>query len=83
VVSVQCQYLSSHLCLLLLSYVYFDFLVYIQDLGGIDEPFVIDCYDWDADGVHSLIGKLTTTFREFTFGPVQLALINPRKFGRY
>lgn len=33
--------------------------------------------------MHSLIGSLTTTFREFTFGPVQIALINPRKVGRY
>lgn len=37
----------------------------------------------DADGVHDLIGKLTTTFREFTFGPFDFGLINKNKEGRY
>lgn len=35
----------------------------------------------DADGIHDLIGSVTTTFREFTFGSYQLPLINPKKAG--
>ncbi len=36
----------------------------------------------DADGVHDAIGTVTTTFREFTFGAFDFALINKAKFGR-
>lgn len=30
-------------------------------------------------GFHELIGSVTTTFREFTFGPYEFGLINPKK----
>lgn len=53
------------------------------DLGGMDNDVVIECYDWNANGFHDLIGKTTTTFREFTFGSFQFALVNPKKVGRY
>ena len=36
----------------------------------------------DADGVHDYIGKVTTTFREFTFGPFDFGLNNKNKEGR-
>ena len=36
----------------------------------------------DADGIHSLIGEVVTTFREFTFGSFQFALRNPKKLDR-
>jgi C2 domain len=64
---------------------------------GVDEPFCIflfclitiyltdvgiEVFDWDKDGIHELIGKFTTTLREFTFGNVQFGLKNPEKEGR-
>ncbi len=55
----------------------------IADVGGMDGLFTVECYDWDADGRHDLIGKVTTTFREFTFGSTQLALLDPEKIGKY
>jgi Ca2+-dependent lipid-binding protein len=51
-------------------------------VGGIDTLFTINCYDWDKDGGHDLIGTLTTTLRDLTFGPTAIALINPSKVGR-
>lgn len=54
----------------------------LADVGGMDGLFTIECYDWDADGSHDLIGKAITTFREFTFGSVQLALLDPEQAGR-
>ena len=52
-------------------------------VGGLDTIFTINCYDWDADGSHDLIGRVTTTLRDFTFGPFDIALINPEKQGKY
>jgi hypothetical protein len=58
------------------------FEINLEDVGGMDGLFTVECYDWDADGSHDLIGIVTTTFRQFTFGSVQLALIDPEKAGR-
>ena len=52
-------------------------------LTNIDTFFTINCFDWDKDGAHDLIGSLSTTLREFTFGPVQLPLVDPAMVGRY
>lgn len=27
----------------------------VEELGGIDYPFIIRCYDWDEDGGHDSI----------------------------
>ncbi|KAH3756955.1 hypothetical protein Pelo_11264 [Pelomyxa schiedti] len=55
------------------------FMLNLSDIGGVDSPFTITVYDWDADGAHDLIGRLTTTYREWMFGPYQQALVNPSK----
>lgn len=52
-------------------------------VGGMDALFTIRCFDWDANGAHDLIGECETTIRDLTLGPVQLALVNPNKRGRY
>lgn len=59
------------------------FALSMGDVGGLDGPITISCYDWESDGSNPLIGSLTTTCREFTFGPVQLPLINSSKSSRY
>src|SRR5271163_531304 len=59
------------------------FSISVAELGGLDSLLTIDCYDWEKDGANQLIGSLTTTLREFMFGPVQLALVNPEKVGKY
>jgi hypothetical protein len=48
-----------------------------------DTFFTINCFDWDKDGSHDLIGSLHTTLREFTFGPVQMPLVDPEMVGKY
>lgn len=58
------------------------FALGVADVGGWDAELTITCYDWDKDGSHDLIGTLTTNLREFSLGPVSLALINPSKVGR-
>ncbi len=52
-------------------------------VGGFDTVFTVNCYDWDKDGSHDLIGSFETTLRDFSFGPMQVALVNPAKLGRY
>lgn len=59
------------------------FALNVAELGGLDASFTIDCYDWEKGGANQLIGSVTTTIRDFMFGPVQLALINPDKVGKY
>lgn len=27
----------------------------VDELGGVDKPFIIKCYDWDEDGGHDSI----------------------------
>jgi hypothetical protein len=58
------------------------FVLNLQDLGGIDKPFHIQVLDCDADGNHALIGSVTTTLREWTFGVYQEGLVNSSKVGR-
>lgn len=58
------------------------FALGVADVGGLDGEFTITCFDWDKDGGHDLIGTVTTTLREFSLGPVTLALVNPSKVGR-
>lgn len=45
-------------------------------IGGIDKPFAISVFDWDLNGSHDLIGSLTTTIREWSFGPWQQAILD-------
>ncbi len=59
------------------------FILGVEDVGGLDSEITFDCYDWEADGSNPLIGSLTTTLREFMFGPVQLPLVHPNKKGGY
>ena len=54
----------------------------VTALGGLDSPFTVVVYDWDADAVHEEIGRFTTTVREWTFGSYTHALINSSKKGR-
>jgi hypothetical protein len=66
-----------------LSPIWEPFALSVADVGGIDGEITITCYDWDKDGAHNLIGTVTTNLREFSLGPVALALVNPAKVGRY
>jgi hypothetical protein len=50
----------------------------VEMLGGLDKSFDVIVYDWNENG-HDLIGQFTTTLREWTFGSIQTALINPSK----
>lgn len=59
------------------------FTLNTYEVGGIDGEFTITVFDWEKDGAHVVIGKHTTTLREFTFGPFQYPLINVEKAGRY
>ncbi len=48
-------------------------------IEGIDSYFLVQCYRWNKDGAHELIGAARTTLREFTLGAAQLALQSPEK----
>eukprot|EP00300_Choanocystis_sp_HF-7_P023988 c25381_g1_i1.p1 GENE.c25381_g1_i1~~c25381_g1_i1.p1 ORF type:complete len:553 (+),score=122.76 c25381_g1_i1:34-1692(+) len=46
----------------------------------VDEPIVIECYDWDSDGSRDFIGGLQTTTRSLIeMNPANFALTNPKK----
>ncbi|XP_032242056.1 copine-8 isoform X2 [Nematostella vectensis] len=48
--------------------------------GDIDRSIRIECYDWDRDGSHDLIGIFSTTLRELTSNPnLTFELKNPKK----
>jgi len=51
------------------------FQLNIGDFGGhVDAEFVVDVFDIDPNGTTTLIGSVSSTFREWTFGPFQQAL---------
>lgn len=48
--------------------------------GDYDRSIVIECYDYDRDGSHDLIGASQTTLKELSTGSCQqFELINPKK----
>lgn len=50
--------------------------------GDYERPIKVECYDWDADGGHDLIGVFQTTLRELTKGrdiSNVYECINPKK----
>ncbi|XP_033745300.1 copine-8-like isoform X2 [Pecten maximus] len=54
--------------------------------GDYDRAIKVECYDWDGDGGHDLIGEFTTNLREMTrggtsgsFQPFTREVINPKK----
>ncbi|XP_060064622.1 copine-8-like isoform X2 [Ylistrum balloti] len=55
--------------------------------GDYDRNIRVECYDWDGDGGHDLIGEFTTNLREMTRGgssgssyqPFTREVINPKK----
>ncbi|CAJ0559831.1 unnamed protein product, partial [Mesorhabditis spiculigera] len=58
------------------------FEVHIDQLcyGDKNRPFLIECYDWDQDGNHDLVGSCTTTVNRLTSGDdVSLSLIHERR----
>ncbi len=46
--------------------------------GNMDQPFLVECYDWDANGNHDFIGSVTTTIREFQVMK-EMQLRNPKR----
>lgn len=48
-----------------------------------DQPVKVDCYDYDSDGAHDLIGSFTTSVNEFLKAAsgveIQWPCINPKK----
>ncbi|KAH3759895.1 hypothetical protein Pelo_8290 [Pelomyxa schiedti] len=63
----------SEVILKCLNPVWQPFIVRTHDLP-FDKKFKVMVYDSDNDGSHDLIGSLTTTLREWSFGNVQDAL---------
>ncbi|KAH7731153.1 copine-5-like protein [Aphelenchoides avenae] len=58
------------------------FEIHIDQLcyGDKDRPFLIECYDWDQDGNHDLVGTCTTTVNRLISGmDKDLPLINEKK----
>ncbi|XP_074644535.1 copine-8-like isoform X2 [Tubulanus polymorphus] len=50
--------------------------------GDYDRLIKVECFDWDRDGGHDLIGEFSTTIRELTRGPGQANVyecIHPKK----
>ncbi|XP_069141533.1 copine-8-like isoform X2 [Argopecten irradians] len=52
--------------------------------GDYDRTIKVECFDWDGDGGHDLIGEFTTNLREMTRGsgshqPFTREVINPKK----
>ncbi|XP_072026365.1 copine-8-like isoform X2 [Amphiura filiformis] len=47
--------------------------------GDYDRTIKVECYDWDSDGSHDLIGEFTTNMRQFAEGKGSFELINPKK----
>jgi len=51
-------------------------------VGGYTAPFVIECYDWNPDGLPDLIGVLKTNMQAINQGrPHNFALLHPDKVG--
>ncbi|XP_063953794.1 copine-8-like isoform X1 [Lytechinus pictus] len=48
--------------------------------GDLDRTIKVECYDWDSDGSHDLIGEFNTNMRELsTRKGTTFDLINPKK----
>ncbi|CAG0885995.1 unnamed protein product [Darwinula stevensoni] len=51
--------------------------------GDHNRTIKVECFDWDRDGTHDLIGETTTTLKQLAEGPNssknRYELINPRK----
>ncbi|XP_061178881.1 copine-8-like [Saccostrea echinata] len=50
--------------------------------GDYDRSIKFECYDWDKDGGHDLIGEFTTNLRELSRGPCSsnvFLVIHPKK----
>jgi len=58
------------------------FQISIQPLcnGSFDQPFLIECLDWDNSGNHDLIGRATVTLRELQVMK-EIKIINPNRVG--
>ncbi|XP_060559061.1 copine-8-like isoform X2 [Ruditapes philippinarum] len=50
--------------------------------GDHDRTIKVECYDWDSDGSHDLIGEFTTNLKELVKAPTSntmFQVINPKK----
>ncbi|XP_033110613.1 copine-8-like [Anneissia japonica] len=47
--------------------------------GDYDRSIKIECYDYDSDGSHDLIGEFTTNMRQLSEGSKRFELIHPKK----
>jgi len=55
----------------------------VTSIGGMDTPIFIEVWDWDANGGHDLIGKLTITLRKIMVGWFHGPLINPESISGF
>jgi hypothetical protein len=53
------------------------FILNVADIKGLDNQFTISVFDWNKDGSGTLIGSVSTDFRELTFGRYLQKLIDP------
>lgn len=60
--------------------VYRPFAIDLMQLcnGNMDQPFLVEVYDWDANGNHDFIGSVTTTIRECQVMK-EMQLRNPKR----
>eukprot|EP00041_Stephanoeca_diplocostata_P016587 m.327581 g.327581 ORF g.327581 m.327581 type:complete len:580 (+) comp20415_c0_seq2:185-1924(+) len=47
--------------------------------GDFDRELKLNCYDWDSDGSHDLIGSCVTSLGEIAAGKREWDLVNPKK----
>ncbi len=47
--------------------------------GDVERTIKVECFDWDSDGSHDLIGIFTTNMRQISTGRQTYELINPKK----
>eukprot|EP00057_Strongylocentrotus_purpuratus_P033319 XP_790964.2 PREDICTED: copine-8 [Strongylocentrotus purpuratus] len=57
----------------------FSVMVRVLCNGDLDRTIKVECFDWDSDGSHDLIGQFNTNMRQLTEGRGSFELINPKK----
>lgn len=57
------------------------FVIRTAELGGVNTPFTVEVYDWDADGGHDLIGVAKLPLFQWLFGSYRVPLFKTAKGG--
>eukprot|EP01117_Protostelium_nocturnum_P001748 TRINITY_DN1215_c0_g1_i12.p1 TRINITY_DN1215_c0_g1~~TRINITY_DN1215_c0_g1_i12.p1 ORF type:complete len:1750 (+),score=777.84 TRINITY_DN1215_c0_g1_i12:2681-7930(+) len=54
----------------------------VEECGGLDSPFILECWDWDNDGKHDFIGSVEVKLRDLCQPDKVFPLYNKKKAGR-